>query len=920
MEWVALALLVILWRVHASRLNTLGRQLTELRDQRAFLEDAVRQLTRRVWDLERRETPAPESVEKPVPEPTVLTVEPARPEPAIVPAQVTAPLPAPAPEPSWGERIGERLRGQQWEAVIGGSWLNALGVLILVVALSLFLGYALTQMGPAGKIAIGLAVSVAMLVCGGAVEKRQRYAVFGRGLLAGGWAALYFTVYSMHALAAARVLDNPLLAGLLLLAVGCGMIAHSLRYRSQGLTLLAFLTAFLALQLGPASLLAVAASVPLALALLTISRELEWTNVPIAGMLLTYFTFAFRYDPGQLSPTAGVAALYAYWLCFEFYDLLRVRAAAAQSLRELSLFPLNALLLVGTAMMSLPPSSPLQSSNFLASAGVLLVLSLALRMRWQTGVLPDRAPLAESLRVSHRLVIGVAVALFAGSLLRRFSGSRAVVGLLLEGQLLVLAGLRFRERFFTHAGTVVFAAAVAGLLVLDGLSGIVGLAGWKTRAWALFALWMPLQFFFNRWLVGFGAYFTWIGTLLLLAATAEILPVEWIGAVWLFIAFALAELWRRIGWSELQAQAAASGVFGFLACWLSVSEARPEAALKHGLLALAGGVVLYAGAWRLARQARLSDAACLLATLLTSLALWRILPAAIVAPAWGLLALILLETGIVVDRRMLRRLAHGEALAGFARVFLANLPLLSETAGVSHRLLTVCPLILLALLHWRRTPEGGGIVDAMARRGYFYSAAILTAALMRFELGRTLAVLGWAVLMLVLLESALRYRLADARYLAYALAAMTFARGWATNFDSAETLLGMPQRVATGVLVIAAFHAAQFRLPAEYRLARPAFALLGSGLLGILLAYEVSGRMLTIAWGLQAVLTLIAGFASGERILRLTGLAVFLVCIVKLFGYDLRELSTLSRIASFGVLGVALVGASWLYMRFRDKI
>src|SRR5215204_7186250 len=54
----------------------------------------------------------------------------------------------------------------EWEAVVGGSWLNRIGALILVVGIALFLGYSLTHLGPAGKVAIGFAVGLAMLAAG----------------------------------------------------------------------------------------------------------------------------------------------------------------------------------------------------------------------------------------------------------------------------------------------------------------------------------------------------------------------------------------------------------------------------------------------------------------------------------------------------------------------------------------------------------------------------------------------------------------------------------------------------------------------------------------------------------------------------------------------------------------------------------
>lgn len=160
----------------------------------------------------------------------------------------------------------------------------------------------------------------------------------------------------------------------------------------------------------------------------------------------------------------------------------------------------------------------------------------------------------------------------------------------------------------------------------------------------------------------------------------------------------------------------------------------------------------------------------------------------------------------------------------------------------------------------------------------------------------------------------------DFLYQSYALAALTFFRGWATNFDSADTWLGLSAGAATGVLTIAAFHAAEFLSPRESARPRAAFALMGSALLGILLYYQISGSLLTIAWGAQATGMILAGFAARERVLRLAGLFMFLLCVLKLFLYDLRNLDTLSRILSFIVLGLVLMGASWLYMRFREKI
>jgi uncharacterized membrane protein len=91
-------------------------------------------------------------------------------------------------------------------------------------------------------------------------------------------------------------------------------------------------------------------------------------------------------------------------------------------------------------------------------------------------------------------------------------------------------------------------------------------------------------------------------------------------------------------------------------------------------------------------------------------------------------------------------------------------------------------------------------------------------------------------------------------------------------------------------------------------------------LLTVLLAYEVSGRFLTVAWGLEGIALAGAGFALRERSLRLSGLALLGACVLKVFLYDLRELETLFRILSFIVLGLVLLGVSLAYTRFRDDL
>ncbi|MDX1980235.1 MAG: DUF2339 domain-containing protein, partial [Bryobacteraceae bacterium] len=671
--------------------------------------------------------------------------------------------------------------------------------------------------------------------------------------------------------------------------------------------------------LQPLSALGVAATVPLAIALLTISRKLEWTTAPLAGLLLTYWTFAFRFKADEAGPALGVAALYAYWICFELYDLLRLREARARGLVDYALFPLNALMLLGTAMLTLPASSPVQSSNFLASLGVLFLGSTWLRMQWKAAAGPAH-PVLNVLAQGYHIGAVLAAGLFAGALMKRFPAIRSEIGMLLEGQLFLLAGIRLGDRFFRRVGEGVFGVALAHLFLVGTNAGGWTGSGRKVGYWVAMAFAMAVVFYANRWLTREGPELTWPAAGLLMASSAGLLHNEWTAAAWMSIAFLLLEVYRRTGLKEFRYQGVVVGGFATIGCAILSYERPARQKWQYPAVDAISSILAYVAAWRLHRIAdefRMPVSAA--GSLLAAWAAWLFLPAPLVAVAWGLMGLALLELG--GGYWWLRWQAHALAYSAFARTFIANFPAYGETGGISHRLLTVVPLAVLAWHGWHRLRGSElGKREIWAARGYSFAAVLLMAALARFELGRTLAVTGWAAMMIVLLYFGHRLAIRDFRLQAYALAVATFARSWATNFASADGDPGFVSRLAAGLMVIAAFHGGEFLTPREQPRERWAFALLGVTLLSLLVFYEASGQALTLCWGAQAAGTLIAGFAARERVLRLGGLALFAICVLKLFLFDLRNLETMARIVSFIVLGLVFIGASWLYMRFREKI
>ncbi len=77
---------------------------------------------------------------------------------------------------------------------------------------------------------------------------------------------------------------------------------------------------------------------------------------------------------------------------------------------------------------------------------------------------------------------------------------------------------------------------------------------------------------------------------------------------------------------------------------------------------------------------------------------------------------------------------------------------------------------------------------------------------------------------------------------------------------------------------------------------------------------------MSVYWGVNATVCLMLGFARRVAVLRYLALGLYGVTVVKVFLFDLARLETVYRIISFMVLGVLLLFASLLYQRLAGRI
>jgi hypothetical protein len=836
---VILTILVLAVWIHQLVLSSRLQSDREIRRTELDVLNAdLNALRKRIFRLEEADKPGAEPAipEVVAPMPAQAEVAPPAPVPSVA---LPAELDLPALPSTYAEPAEESVASPGWEAALGGSWLNKIGVLLLVIALVLFIGNYYSRLGPAGRVAIALAVSALMLAGGAILERYEKYRVPARGLLGGGWAALYATTYASHALEAARVIASPTLATILLSAVALGMIFHSLRYRSQVVTGVAYFVAFVTLVITQLTLFAVVALIPLAASLLYLAYRFRWTGVALAGLPCVYGLYLFhaaRSSGGSLA--LGQTVLLIYWLIFEGFEVFDSMRRRTNGGNPSAVFPLNAICFTAVSAMQWAGASQGTLYQFFAlAAGAYLASSLVRALILPPAGFPaGLSALDRALRGSYEGAATLAAVFAAVAIALKLSGLNLAVALMAEAELLFLAGLQLRQAHLRHLAAALFAVANLRLVASDvPAGGHITVAGGQWYAWSPVALLEAAVFYLNRFVSNRGAFYSSFAAGLLTLVLGFELPPAYIGLAWLLLAVVLFEFGGARHLRDFTIQSYWVGLVSLFALLMKNVAGTELHTDWHGWLPqLCATAVLY---------------------------------------------------GVAARTRFLR----GRHWSETGRELLCGLSALMGT--------------------------------------------VMAAALLANTLPDAARAIGWAALGLALLAIGTRLGTFLLRMQSYLLAVITFSRAWGYNLGVQGQAAGLPVSILTVAAVIASFYAAELlapRAPASLASgenfqgfeahARFLFSWLGTLLLAALLFHEVSDRMRTVAWGLQGLGLLSAGLPLRERAMRLAGLVLLLVCVLKLFVWDLRNLEMPFRILSFLVLGVILIGVSFVYSRYREHI
>lgn len=980
-------------------------------------------------------THEPVSEDKPFPAPTEVIRPPAPPT-----WQHVAFSP---PEPGPGDRIRSWMGNEEWETLVGGSWLNKIGAVVLVIGIALFLGYSFGHVGPAGRASVAILLSAALLVSGVRTEKRPRFKVFSRGLIGAGWAAFYATAYAIYAVPATRIIGSPFVGSIILLGVACGMILHSLRYRVQAITGITYFAAFAALAITPATPFAVLSLIPIAASILYLAWKFDWYGMALFGVVATYLTCISKGD-ANASLAGSQGLLLAYWLLFECFDWLRMRRRAVSGGVEW-IFPANALGFLGMSYMAWAAHSPAQLWLAAGYASALYLTSGVVRFQVRPPASFETSqPLAVRLSAGGFEGATLIAAVLAGmAIFGRVTGVWSSFALALEAELIYLAGVAFGSAFLRGTGVGAFTISLLSLAAAANYSSCAVVLGHPFWNWSPGALLHAALFYINREIRRRGAVFSTVAAALIGFVVAMEVPQEWAGTAWSVFGILLlcVGLNRRLFEFRVQGYVLAAGGFLWtsglsiagtslapidrpwmplavclsLACIVTglLTVAIPESSpgftgpREHSLAVLGSTsstvVLSLLLLWRVVPADYLGIAWCFLAvaflelglrrlpaafrifflpmtgltaiaiaathgadlvhlppfytwatylvacmacvtsavrlsskqyglslrqdggssegtfarnlicvpgTVCASILIWLIAPLSLISLVWMLIAISLVELFRRFRIPVLAQIAISQAALAYGRVLFVDLDDTSRTWNIPIRLLTI-PLFIVAM-YWLRAHlvsverRGLALATSWSALGPFLALTLLEAK------ADNVAVCWMAGSLALLIYGTLRND-RDFRLQSWCLAGLSLlTTAW---FDLS------PTRLLVSIPVVAALYAGRLILRREQdRYAPMCFSLAATVLLAAILYNSVSGHMLTVAWGAEGLVLLSTGFAVRDRLSRLQGLALLLLCTLKLFFYDLRNLDTPYRILSFIVLGLMLLGVSWTYSRFREQV
>ena len=784
-----------------------------------------------------------------------------------------SPLRVPTTKPTLRERMN---KVSAFEEALGTNWLQKLGIVLLVLGVASFGIYELAALGSLGKVLVSYLAAGVLLGGGIFLEKRERYRLLGRTGIGGGWALLFFTTYAMYHVAAMQVLNSLVLDSVLMLLVAGAMAAHTLRYRSQFVTGLAFLLGYTTVALSHDTVYSLSAGVILAIGLIAIVLKMEWYELEVFGILSGYLNHLYwLYRLLGINGAQGHAfteyhtstvMLFFYWATFRLSFVVRRIAGDHDESVSTVAAVLNTLLLL--ALMRFQSVQPELAYLALLVVGALEFACALL-------------PMTKKRRQAFVVLSVMGAALMLASVPFHYSGNNVAILWLVGTEVFLIAGIAAKEIVFRRIGLLT-GLLVGGHLAFTDFRPVMAarLSGEEPLVWAavLFGL-CAAAFYLNA--LGIGRKWSevfaespdkqllishsYLGVLCAAVAAWAFFTHDWTAVAFAVLMLALAGVGKSLESPHLQVQYLFLGAlvayrtFAFN-LHLEASEG------VHVKMRLATLPLLAAAFYATAKLAALRDTTeqrivrgCLAAAGTSALALliWFESPELWRPVAFIVLALALAEAGRALKYPPLAWHTHVACVLAAATALTADLDTLHRWHDLPVHALS--GLVVIAGYYWlaKRGAKNADRHLEATRAAYTWVAA----ALMLWALSELLHApwigVGWIAFALALAVAARPLRYSQLAWQANAVAVCATLRTIYANYDLEQKIWpGIGLRIVTVSLVAAGLYFVSRRgAPNEAMQRGIAFfhSFAATGLLAALMYYEAPNGWLAPLWAAFAL-------------------------------------------------------------------
>jgi uncharacterized membrane protein len=421
--------------------------------------------------------------------------QPARPSVVSAPPSPTrtpAPVPDHAPalsQPMSRGKMTSDAPGGNFEEVVAGRWLNYVGILALLFAVTFFLKYAFDNnwVGPRGRVGIGLLAGSILYPWSHHLLDRG-YKYFSEGIAGLGAAVLYLSLWAgwhyYH-------IFSQDIAFMAMIAVTAVTLVVAVGRNSERI-------AFLALVGGVITPMLVSTGQNHEVALFTyltilgagvlgIAWVRDWKSLPPVQFLATLIYFwgwySDFYRPYELGTTVVFATV--FFILFAALPVVRSRRDGELSGLEAAIVLVNSLAYLVALRVMLWPEN-----RWALTVAVLVLAAVHLAAE---RMLPEKR--GTEVRLARILYAGLALTFVTLAIPIRLDGNWITIAWAVQGAVLIWSGLRAQFAALRWAGLALF-AIVAGRLALISIPADTFLLNARFATFAISVVCMALSCYF----------------------------------------------------------------------------------------------------------------------------------------------------------------------------------------------------------------------------------------------------------------------------------------------------------------------------------------------------------------------------------------------------------------------------------------